>query len=546
MRLLNTQTFKLEEFIGHNVPQYAILSHTWGPDEVLYSDIVSYRATIGPDTSGVREKEGFRKIEMSCQRALRDSLSYVWIDTCCINKESSAELSEAINSMFRWYSRATVCYTYLADVGPDFEPIPDLGDGQSLSSREEDLLLSNAFSASRWFTRGWTLQELIAPVELKFYNRSFGFIGTKKSLAYLIKQITGIDESLLLGEQSIGNFCVARKMSWAAKRMTTREEDISYSLLGLFDIHMPLLYGEGNRAFIRLQEEILQHSNDESIFAWEDESKGSRTLIAPGPFSFSRCGKIVRWGRDDFCEPSRLTSRGINLRTPLVETMAYGEEPRRRALLGCRYEDNLLGPIGLNLQRMGRSGAYPLAQSGPKLSVVSLEDVAANPYKAVTVIDRYDPNADFERAVPIRGNRKCWIKFLGSSRNFNIIDAHPKKFWNVQCGTFIPPRGSNITTSVHFLREDGMEFILSFGYMREGALADTTQYYGEWVSLAKPVEGRTLHQMCIISSVEQNGDTRDEIQLSGTAQLRVEALTSMERVMDEDVYVISVVVKDNQ
>jgi hypothetical protein len=183
MRLLNTQNFQLHVFLDKAVPQYAILSHTWGSEEIHYGDFVQFHRTAN---SSLRHKAGFRKIELSCQRALRDGLQYIWIDTCCIDKTSSAELSEAINSMFLWYQRANVCYTYLSDVPAGFETLPDLGDGHARSNKEEDELMRSDFSRSRWFTRGWTLQELIAPAEVKFYSSSFGFIGSKRTLAYLI------------------------------------------------------------------------------------------------------------------------------------------------------------------------------------------------------------------------------------------------------------------------------------------------------------------------------------------------------------------------
>ncbi|KAF8861247.1 HET-domain-containing protein [Acephala macrosclerotiorum] len=244
MRLLNAQTRRLSEFMGDDaLPPYAILSHTWGRDEVTYQDINS------PD-SGLA-KEGCTKIKYCCDQAIKDGLYWAWVDTCCIYKTSSAELSEAINSMFRWYQRAEVCYVYLADVWGYHTPIED--------PRE--------FAQSRWFTRCWTLQELIAPRFVIFYSRLWANIGNKEDLTQIIMDITNIHESALYGA-SLELFSVARKMSWAAKRQSTRVEDIAYSLLGLFDVHMPLLCGEGSKAFIRLQEEILKSSYDHSLFAW--------------------------------------------------------------------------------------------------------------------------------------------------------------------------------------------------------------------------------------------------------------------------------------
>lgn len=134
MRLLNSTTLELAEFMGDDVPPYAILSHTWGKDEVTLRDI--------QDPTKRKDDSRFAKIRACCKQAAEvDKLDWVWIDTCCIDKTSSAELSEAINSMFVWYKEASVCYAYLSDV-PPLDPFLDVAE----------------FSRSRWFTRGWTLQ----------------------------------------------------------------------------------------------------------------------------------------------------------------------------------------------------------------------------------------------------------------------------------------------------------------------------------------------------------------------------------------------------
>jgi hypothetical protein len=333
-------------------------------------------------------------------------------------------------------------------------------------------------------------------------------------------------------------------MSWAAKRMTTRQEDVAYSLLGLFGVNMPLLYGEGERAYLRLQEEIIKVSNYQSIFAWEDEVERGRTLFAARPDYFGRSRNIVLWHGEEAHESFSMTNRGLSLRLPLVETMGEHGEPRRRGVLGCRYEDDLSGPIGLNLEKMTRSGEYPLARTGPKLSVVPLVDVASAVYKSVSILERYDPSAAFERAPPIQGNRKCWIKFLGTKSGFDIAKTYPGRFWNVQTGVFIPPRGSIIAGGAHFLSQDGMEFALAFGYVREGALLNTTRFHNEWITLVKPVEGRSLEQLCINSSIDRAGDTWVELQLAGMRKLKVEASIKSDMVMDETVFVVSVRVSE--
>ncbi|KAF2671436.1 HET-domain-containing protein [Microthyrium microscopicum] len=236
MRLLNAATIEVQEFLSdHEIPPYAILSHTWGEQECTLQDMIK------PD---VRYKAGYSKIQNCCQQAIKDGLEWAWVDTCCIDKTSTAELSEAINSMFRYYRSAKKCYAFLSDA----------------PSRDWLWL-------SRWFRRGWTLQELIAPREVHFYSRNWILLGSKSELVDEIHDITKISKDVLrTGTLEIAH--VATKMSWAANRQTSRVEDRAYSLMGIFGVYMPLLYGEGSNAFIRLQQEILRVSLDPSLFAW--------------------------------------------------------------------------------------------------------------------------------------------------------------------------------------------------------------------------------------------------------------------------------------
>ena len=239
MRVLDTSTQTLVEFA--NPPdEYAILSHTWANEEVTFEDITGDKKYW---------KDGWDKIIHCCKLAASDGWQYVWIDTCCIDKSSSADLSEAINSMFTWYANASICYAYLADVS-------DL----NLKAREQQITMS------RWFTRGWTLQELIAPKFIIFLNRMWQEIGTRDSLASAIEKATQMTRTDLRNWKTCS---LATKMSWAARRTTLRIEDEAYCLMGLFGINMPLLYGEGPKAFLRLQHEIIKTSDDESIFAWK-------------------------------------------------------------------------------------------------------------------------------------------------------------------------------------------------------------------------------------------------------------------------------------
>lgn len=243
MRLIHGETLRLEEFTDNHIPPYAILSHTWGLEEVTFHEMkVDLPKEARRSLISDSKEESYRKIEYCCAQASKDGLTYSWVDTCCIDKSSSSELSEAINSMFRWYSNAAICYAYLSDVS-----------------------LTTKGIQSRWFSRGWTLQELIAPRNIKFYTMKWEFIGTKQSLCKSIAGITGIDEETLLDPTSLSSASVGHKMSWAAKRQTTRTEDVAYCLMGIFDVNMPLLYGEGEKAFIRLQEEIIKENDDHSL-----------------------------------------------------------------------------------------------------------------------------------------------------------------------------------------------------------------------------------------------------------------------------------------
>jgi hypothetical protein len=258
MRLIDTKTYKIEEFWGSDIPPYAILSHTWEEDEVNFQDFV--RAS-----KATRKKKGYKKILSTCKlaRETRDSLKWAWVDTCCIDKTSSAELSEAINSMFSWYHNARVCYVWLSD-------LPAAAKGE-----DSDKVDTAELAKCRWFTRGWTLQELIAPRTLFIYDADWNLRGNKGSLRAQLRDVTGIDERVLRDSNALASIPIATRMFWASKRQTSRLEDRAYSLLGIFDVNMPLLYGERHRSFHRLQEEIIKQNADLSILAW------GRRLLSP-------------------------------------------------------------------------------------------------------------------------------------------------------------------------------------------------------------------------------------------------------------------------
>lgn len=252
----------------------------------------------------VSYKQGYTKIIKCCETARAQDCNYIWADTCCIDKKSTAELSEAINSMYDWYREAAICFAYLSDVGL-------LDDG----SQQHDL------TRSMWFTRGWTLQELLAPRHLIFFDRSWNALQDKWWHAAAISLTTKIPE-MALHSFVPENHSVAARMSWAAHRETTREEDRAYSLLGIFGVHMPLLYGERGAAFQRLQEEIFRSSDDRSILLWSGPSNTHFGMFAASPASFadsSRCPIIDMMPRfmesEEIILGDMIANKGLSMQT---------------------------------------------------------------------------------------------------------------------------------------------------------------------------------------------------------------------------------------
>ncbi|KAI6043174.1 heterokaryon incompatibility protein-domain-containing protein, partial [Pisolithus marmoratus] len=236
---------------------YAIVSHRWrDAQEVDYNEMVNLMEMQEGEREEVRQRSGYQKILASCERAMSDNFKWLWVDTCCIDKRSSSELSEAINSMYRWYENSTKCYAYLHDV-----------DSPTFPTEQNSEQFGKFKGWPEWFSRGWTLQELIAARDVQFFNKEWAPIGNKRDLADTLEKITRISKDILVSGLDSGVRSVAQIMSWAADRETTRVEDRAYSLLGLFGLQMPMLYGEG-KAFQRLQLEIIRSSNDHSIFAW--------------------------------------------------------------------------------------------------------------------------------------------------------------------------------------------------------------------------------------------------------------------------------------
>ncbi|KAI0686769.1 heterokaryon incompatibility protein-domain-containing protein [Cerioporus squamosus] len=345
MRLLNTTTYVVKIFDNEDdLPPYAILSHVWGKpeEEVTFADM--------QDLKLATRREGWSKLKHFCALAIGDGLEWGWEDTCCIDKSSSGELSQAINSMYAWYGGARVCYAYLSDVDHP--------------GKEDPAAEGSSFRRSRWFKRGWTLQELIAPKVVLLYSKSWKPLGSKVSLAGVIEEITNIDAAVLMHTRRLDDVSIARRMSWASARETWHVEDRAYSLMGIFGIHMPTIYGEGRRAFIRLQLEILRTSTDQSIFAWghaydfqvflDNASAFTdlpawatefRCLLASSPDGFFGSANIVPFPIDQFttythpkllCDTPEytLTNSGTQIHLPVY---MHNDTPFGFALLACKH-----------------------------------------------------------------------------------------------------------------------------------------------------------------------------------------------------------------
>ncbi|KAI0329515.1 HET-domain-containing protein [Cubamyces sp. BRFM 1775] len=402
MWLLTTDRAELVWF--DNPPEkYAILSHVWLKGtpwkEQSFQDVRAIYERSQQAGENYLSPLLSEKIRRCCELAAAHGFKLIWIDTCCINKESSAELSEALNSMFAWYASSKVCYAYLDDV-PDSEP------PRAPYSR---------FRHSQWFKRGWTLQELIAPRDVIFLSQGWVPIASKRTIPALLQEITGIDEAVLLGTMPLGNVSVARRLSWASQRETTRIEDEAYCLMGIFNVHLPVIYGQGREAFIRLQEEILRRIPDATMLAWGpygdlvDTMIGYRSvfptqqgasyidsscLLAPRPAAFvGDAANLIRVSNRDFAIAFGLrrqtwpqfdvTSHGIQARCPIV-TFANG--CRLLLLPCCRRVGNAFLLVALLLREQSNTESCPLCVG---TRIITEEQVAEG--NSIPVDGGWDP-----------------------------------------------------------------------------------------------------------------------------------------------------------
>lgn len=426
MWLIHVRTKQLQEFIGLEVPHYAILSHTWvSGQEVTFQEMGSPGS---PDPASP-SKSGWQKIDMTCRKAAQDGLDYAWVDTCCIDKSSSAELSEAINSMFCWYKRAAVCYVFLPDLGAFFW-------------REDEGPLKIEIEHCRWFTRSWTLQELIAPLRIDFFNRDWRHCFTKEIASETLTQITGIDVDVLNHEKDLSAVSVAQKMSWAATRQSTRIEDLAYSLLGIFGINMPLLYGEEERAFLRLQAEIISSCPDPTILAWmlrrtpgetsEDLGDSYSGVLASSPAYFWGCAEVTSL-RDHSLFDFSMSNRGIKLRAqfgliPLRESNTF-----YLVLPVCQIRDKA---YGIRLRNIGgvcfvRQNAYRLVRIDPRELAHRLV------YEPFLLTQLSPPCTTAERAQSLILNSRHCVLEVVLPRDMEVYRRWPWQKWDEQDAVFL-------------------------------------------------------------------------------------------------------------
>ena len=395
MRLLHVNTLAFKDFVGDDRPKYAIISHRWTEEEVTYQQFLDGRRNFGNDKG-----YGWIKILKACEIAQKHDLKWIWIDTICIDKKSSAELSEAINSMFSWYSESAFCFVFLPDVhsfnsclcgssceAPIHEGTLTHVPGNNVHSSTKDAhvrFYAENFKASVWFTRAWTLQELLAPVAAIFFNCEFAVLGERNRLAKLISEATKTPR-VYLTQHSVGQeydwkhfreASVAERMKWTSSRNATRKEDVAYSLLGLFDVNMPLLYGEGSRAFLQLQNEIIARSDDESIFAWfgvgqgiMEELRGNigtpLPVVADEVREFSK-GNLLETHRYIPRHQYVMTNKGIRFHLPLSKSKLFDAIKARgyidvlmplncKAVIPRRNGTKTEFPVGITIRVKGDS-----------------------------------------------------------------------------------------------------------------------------------------------------------------------------------------------
>jgi Heterokaryon incompatibility protein (HET) len=415
MRLIEVDTFHLTEFIGDEVPRYGILSHRWGNEEVSFECITK-------SLRDAKRLKGFEKIAKCAAKAKAHGLKYIWVDTCCIDKNSSSELTESINSMYTWYWNSAICYAWLSDVPAKPKSFSFSKTSDHPNSREWE----TQFQKSEWFRRGWTLQELIAPRMVLFYSKCWNFIESKGEIYRTISKISGIQEDILIGKAELDTVSIGQRMSWASGRTTTRLEDMAYSLMGIFDVNMPLIYGEGQKAFIRLQEEILRKSEDHTLFAWTDKDgdhSSFRSLFASSPAEFQSCYSMIpiRMGDE---EPIFSTNRGLLVHLELRDSSP--NEMEYIALLRCKSLETK-EVQAIRLRRLF-PGSNKFARVSPDMLYGQPITIFENQNDQNTMSKLYVPEKMPLKDIAI-GLRIKGFQIDNDTRGWKLLKVFPSKLW---------------------------------------------------------------------------------------------------------------------
>ncbi|KAH6648114.1 heterokaryon incompatibility protein-domain-containing protein [Truncatella angustata] len=420
MWLIDTNTLELKEFSSPPA-KFAMLSHTWDSDEVTFQQFQKPHEA--------QYQQGYRKIEHTCEEARRQKIPYAWVDTCCIDKTNSAELTESINSMFTWYAKSFITYVFLMDLMTD----------------PKVTLTTKTLKSCRWFTRGWTLQELVASRSVEFYDANWVLRGTKASLRPLLATTTGIDEKVLKNSSYLSSIPVAQRMSWASRRVTTRLEDQAYCLLGIFQVHMPLIYGEGNNAFIRLQEAIIEEVNDLSLFAWRSNAHQStqkyRGMLASSPAEFADAGNIQRVRDGRLSDEFAVTNKGLRMHSGLsrdsdiLSLDCFVSTKRKKKYLGIHVD---------------KHGADLYARVQPACLALLEErsyEAAELFYISKTILPAL--SSTLERGKNLQG--AIAFKRGFQTKLFRPATMQPKRLWDIQKELFITKGVPNFTGSILFM-----------------------------------------------------------------------------------------------
>jgi hypothetical protein len=523
-----------EDLVGDKIPPYAILSHTWQEgQEVTFDDL----ETIN-NVKELREvyKHGYRKIVFCAQQAKVDKLDYFWVDTCCIDKSNSSELQEAINSMFSWYENAARCYVYLSDT-----PLGGPTLGEDIRSR-----LQNC----RWFTRGWTLQELIAARHVTFFDRDWKSVGSKEELVETIAAITGIDALALSHRCDLHELSVAKRLSWAARRQTTRIEDQAYCLLGLLDINMTLIYGEGEKAFRRLQDELIKKSADGSLFLWSRRMNAG--ILAPSPSDFSPCGRIIQTQIDGISHSWEMTHRGLRLTLPVLQQC----DGSFLGILACRMEDDYSHVLALKLKKHGQDNTWgrpvmvcsvqkcTMQCENPEACVRELHGVhtvATDRLGTSLITTILIPLHNFQTRMSfsaLRYTQSVWIRSIPAS--LRPIQSFPDYQWNLKTMTFNRYKSTSIYADGY--KQVGA-VLFSDGSDTKFAVCFAVSYKVQFIevicggdycleSICKGLDAATSHQH------SERRTAHHAQHACGTADVQVQAMLNSEKVMGEEVWVI--------